>query len=102
MLQALFNISEGEFLLTALVALLLFGSKGLPGLLRSLGRGVQQVRQASESVRREIQKSLLEAELELQRRRFELEQTTRLDKEVPTTQEKSEPRQAEGSSESNP
>lgn len=101
MLLALFNISEGEFLLIALVALLLFGSKGLPGLLRSLGRGVQQVRQASEGVRREIQKSMLEAELELQRRRFELEQATRQDIEMRAKPEESKPGHPENPSESN-
>lgn len=77
--MALFNISEGEFLIVALAALLLFGSKGIPELLRTLGRGVQQVRQASEGVRREVRKSMLEAELEIQRRRFEVEQATKLE-----------------------
>jgi TatA/E family protein of Tat protein translocase len=101
MLLALFNISEGEFLLIALVALLLFGSKGLPGLLRSLGRGIQQIRQASESVRREIQKSMLEAELELQRRRFELEQATQQNQEIRANPEAPEPGLTESPTKSN-
>ncbi|MCS6978473.1 MAG: twin-arginine translocase TatA/TatE family subunit [Flavobacteriales bacterium] len=79
MFIGLFNISEGEFLLVALAALLLFGSKGLPDLLRSLGRGLHQVRQASDSVRREIRDSMYQAELEIQRRRFELENASKAD-----------------------
>jgi len=69
----LFNISEGELFLVVLVALLLFGSKGLPGLLRTFGRGIQQVRQASDSVKQELRKTMYEAELEIKRRKFEIE-----------------------------
>ncbi|MCS6982092.1 MAG: twin-arginine translocase TatA/TatE family subunit [Flavobacteriales bacterium] len=83
MFTGLLNVSEGELLLIALAALLLFGSKGLPDLLRSFGRGIAQIRQASENVRYEIRRSMYEAEMELQRRKFEIEKAVQSSPENP-------------------
>ena len=56
----LFDISGGELLLIMLVVLLFFGSKGLPGIARTLGRAMRQVQDASAEVQREIQRGATE------------------------------------------
>jgi sec-independent protein translocase protein TatA len=52
----IFDISGGELLLILLVILLFFGSEGIPGIARTMGRIMRQVRDASADVQREIQK----------------------------------------------
>lgn len=52
----LFGISGGEVLVILLVVLLLFGSKGIPDIARTLGRAMRQLRDASDEVQREIQR----------------------------------------------
>lgn len=52
----LFGISGGEVLVILLVVLLLFGSKGIPDIARTLGRTMRQLRDASDEVQREIQR----------------------------------------------
>ena len=44
----------GELLLVLLAALLLFGSRRLPGLARSLGQAIAAMRRAAEDVRDEL------------------------------------------------
>ncbi|MBE9585326.1 twin-arginine translocase TatA/TatE family subunit [Mucilaginibacter sp. JRF] len=52
------NIGTGELMLIFFVALLLFGGEKLPGLARSLGRGIRDFKDASEDVKREINKQI--------------------------------------------
>ena len=52
----IFDISGGELLLIMVVILLFFGSEGIPGIARTMGRIMRQVRDASAEVQREIQK----------------------------------------------
>jgi sec-independent protein translocase protein TatA len=47
----------GELLLVFVVALVLFGSKRLPGLARSLGRAIAEFRRAAREVTDEIQRA---------------------------------------------
>jgi sec-independent protein translocase protein TatA len=49
------NLGGGEVLLILLVVLLFFGSKSIPDLARGLGRGLREIREASESIRSEIE-----------------------------------------------
>ena len=51
----LFDISGGEFLVILLVVLMFFGSKNIPDLARGLGKGYRQLRDATNSIKREIQ-----------------------------------------------
>ena len=48
------NIGTPELILIMFVALLLFGGEKLPGLARSLGKGIRDFKDASEGVKREI------------------------------------------------
>ena len=52
----IFDISGGELMLILVVVLMFFGSKGLPGIARTLGRTMRQIRDASAEVQREIQR----------------------------------------------
>jgi TatA/E family protein of Tat protein translocase len=68
----IFDISGGELLVILIVVLILFGSKGIPGIARTLGRTMRQVRDASAEVQREIQRGANEVKqgYEEQRRSF--------------------------------
>jgi len=60
MLQAvplILNLSGGEILIVLLVILMFFGSKGVPGIARGMGRAMRQFRDASQDIRREIRDS---------------------------------------------
>jgi sec-independent protein translocase protein TatA len=48
------NIGTGEMVLILFAALMLFGGEKLPGLARSLGKGLRDFKDASEDVKREI------------------------------------------------
>ena len=68
----IFDISGGELLLIMVVVLMFFGSKGIPGIARTLGRTMRQIRDASAEVQREIQRGTQEVKqgYEEQRRSF--------------------------------
>lgn len=51
----LFGIGGFEVLLTFLVALLLFGSKQLPEIVRFLGKGWGTIKRTTEEVRKEFE-----------------------------------------------
>jgi len=51
----IFDVSGGEFLVILLFILIFFGSKNIPDLARGLGRGYRQLKDATNSIKREIQ-----------------------------------------------
>ncbi|PTQ99474.1 sec-independent protein translocase protein TatA [Mucilaginibacter yixingensis] len=51
---AFLNIGTPELILILFVALMLFGGEKLPGLARTLGKGIRDFKDASEGVKREI------------------------------------------------
>jgi sec-independent protein translocase protein TatA len=54
------NLGWTEILLIAFVVLLLFGGKKIPELMRGLGRGVREFKDAKDNVRRELEESVNE------------------------------------------
>ncbi|MEY2963719.1 MAG: hypothetical protein RL754_980 [Bacteroidota bacterium] len=50
----LFNISGGEFLIIALIFLILFGPGQIPEMARSFAKIIKQVRNATNDIKREI------------------------------------------------
>ncbi len=54
MIELFLNIGAGEIIIILLVILLLFGSKGLPNIARTLGKGINEFKRASESVQKDI------------------------------------------------
>ena len=51
------DIGTGELLFVMLIVLMLFGAKNIPSLAKSLGRGMREIRQASDEIKRDIAKS---------------------------------------------
>lgn len=54
------NLGTTEILLIAFVVLLLFGGKKIPELMRGLGKGVREFKDAKDNVRRELEESISE------------------------------------------
>jgi len=51
------DVGGSEILLILLVILMFFGSKSIPGIARSMGKTMHQIRQATQDVQNEIKKS---------------------------------------------
>jgi sec-independent protein translocase protein TatA len=49
-----FEVGGGEILLIMLVVLMFFGSKNIPEIARGLGKGMREIRDASNSIKTEI------------------------------------------------
>ncbi len=56
----MFGIGGGEFLFIMIVALMFFGSDKIPEIARALGKGMAQLRNATNDVKAEIQKGIQE------------------------------------------
>lgn len=56
------NLGATEIILIAFVVLLLFGGKKIPELMRGLGKGVREFKDAKDNVRRELEESINEPE----------------------------------------
>ena len=48
-----------------IVVLILFGSKGLPGIAKNLGRGMREIRTASNEIKRDLQNSAMDMRKDL-------------------------------------
>ena len=53
----LFGISMGNVLIIFIVVLMLFGSKKIPELARSLGKGFSEFKKASDDIKKEFNES---------------------------------------------
>lgn len=61
------NMGWSEILLIAFVVLLLFGGRKIPELMRGLGKGVREFQDAKNNVRKELEDSVSEREVETKR-----------------------------------
>ncbi|MGN7723649.1 Sec-independent protein translocase subunit TatA/TatB [Chitinophaga sp. 22620] len=52
-----------ELILIAAVVLLLFGGKKIPELMRGLGKGIREFKDAKDNVRREMEEGMKESEV---------------------------------------
>jgi sec-independent protein translocase protein TatA len=50
-----FDVSGGEIVVILLFVLIFFGSKKIPEMARGLGKGMREIRDASDAIKREIQ-----------------------------------------------
>lgn len=57
MTQYLLFISTSEIFVILIIIVMLFGSKKIPELARGLGKGLRELKDASNDIRREIQSS---------------------------------------------
>jgi sec-independent protein translocase protein TatA len=60
-----FDISAGELMIILLVAFLVFGPSKIPEIARKVGRGMNEIRRASDEIKREISKETRKVEKEL-------------------------------------
>ena len=51
------GISIGELTFVFLIVLLFFGSKSIPKIARTMGRGIRQIKDASQQIQDDIKKS---------------------------------------------
>ena len=61
----MFGIGLPELIIIAVVALIFIGPKNLPHVLRSLGRGLVQVKRATNEVRETVQEEMNQIEREI-------------------------------------
>jgi TatA/E family protein of Tat protein translocase len=60
-----FDISAGELIIILLVAFVVFGPSRIPEIARKIGRGINEVRRASDEIKREITKETNKVEKSL-------------------------------------
>lgn len=75
------SLGTGEVLLILFVVLILFGSKGIPGIARNLGKGMREIKNASNEIKRDIQNSALEMRKDLKIDR-QLEDLTKIGENI--------------------
>lgn len=56
----MFGIGGGELLFIILISIMIFGSKGIPDVAKFLGKTMAQLKNASNEIKNEIQKSATE------------------------------------------
>lgn len=61
----MFGIGGGELLLILVVILMLFGSDKIPDIARTLGKGMAQLKHATNEIKHEIQKGVEENGLDV-------------------------------------
>lgn len=59
------SIGGLELIFIMLAVLMLFGSKSIPGIAKTLGRGMREIRTASDEIKRDIQNSALDMRKDL-------------------------------------
>jgi sec-independent protein translocase protein TatA len=57
------GISAGELVFVFLIVLLFFGSKSIPKMARTLGRGMRQLRDASQQIQDDIKTAAFDEEI---------------------------------------
>ena len=72
------SIGGGELFFVLLVILLFFGSKNIPDMARSFGKGIREVRHATEQVKREIRDSVPLEDEKLEQAREELNEARKV------------------------
>lgn len=65
MIPFFLNIGGGEFLVILMFILIFFGSKRIPEFARSLGKGMREIKDASDSIKNEITGSVRDVEREI-------------------------------------
>lgn len=55
------SISGGEIMVVLLIVLMVFGADSIPSLARNMGRGVRQLKDATQDIQRDIANSAKES-----------------------------------------
>jgi len=67
------NLGGGEIFFILLITVMLFGSKRIPEIARGIGKGIREVRNATNDIKREINQSATEDDLRKFREKVEKE-----------------------------
>ncbi|MDZ7845709.1 MAG: twin-arginine translocase TatA/TatE family subunit [Owenweeksia sp.] len=67
------NLGGGEIFFIILITVMLFGAKRIPEIARGLGKGIRDVRNATNDIKREINDSSPESDLKKFREKVEKE-----------------------------
>ena len=73
MISIILFIGGPEIIIIMLVVVMLFGSKKIPEIARGLGKGIRELKDASNDIRREIRSSADSVKEEVQRVEKDLE-----------------------------
>ncbi|MBS1647676.1 MAG: twin-arginine translocase TatA/TatE family subunit [Bacteroidetes bacterium] len=60
-------LGGGELFVIALAVLLLFGGKGMPNLMRNLGKGIRQFKDATNGIQQDIHESVNDMKQEIKK-----------------------------------
>ena len=58
-------MGEGEIALILMVIVLFFGSKSIPTLAKSLGKGLRELKDATQNIQKEIENSVKDVKKEI-------------------------------------
>ena len=73
------SLGTGEVFFILLVVLLLFGSKSIPSMARGIGKGMREIQNASNEIKRDIQNSVVDIKREANINRALLEDNEKKD-----------------------
>lgn len=59
------DIGTSEVVFILLVVLMLFGAKGIPSIAKNLGRGMREIKTASDEIKKDIHESAMEMKRDL-------------------------------------
>lgn len=88
MLLFLSDVAGSEVLLILLVILIFFGSKSIPGIAKTFGKTIYQIKQASDELKSEITKSGMEIKKELNLDKILKDTTDEFEREIVAPLEK--------------
>jgi len=60
-------LGGGELFIVFLAVLLLFGGKGMPTVMRNLGKGIRQFKDATQGIQRDIQDGMSNVRQEIEK-----------------------------------
>jgi sec-independent protein translocase protein TatA len=68
------NLGGGEFFVIILIAVLMFGGKGIPTIAKTLGKGMRDFRDAANGIQREIERAAYEEPAETEEKEQKLDE----------------------------
>jgi sec-independent protein translocase protein TatA len=68
------NLGGGEFFVIILIAVLMFGGKGIPTIAKTLGKGMREFRDAANGIQREIERAAYEEPTETEEKEQKLDE----------------------------
>jgi sec-independent protein translocase protein TatA len=70
-------LGGGELFVVVLAVLLLFGGKGMPNLMRNLGRGMRQFKDATNGIQQDLQGNINNMKEEIKKQATIIEEKTK-------------------------